>query len=352
MASYVQAVMRLFGFGRRRPSARPGEEQGAASSALPPGNVNRTSQRIASDDALTLFRLTLGIATPSHLGFTESAARPLTTSKAEDSYKVFSAVINTCYFLQIIVTAALTALGAASADNKAITAFGAINTIIAGFLTFLKGSGYPARLKYYANEWKKVREFIEQRERDFTLEGCTLDVYEVVDAVREMYDSTKREIEMNTPDSYNSKTNNSRFEGKLRSHLPGGLEAKAEEAVGRLRGLDDMARKLRSNVGSVSEDVEAKSVDFVARLRSVEDTLEQIKSRIEKGAQDAARSAADTATHAVQDEEKRVAAELRDLGKAVVSEAEQHRPRPPREVSITFSHHGDQPDEAHVSVRS
>ncbi|SPQ21438.1 f704c4bd-71de-467d-9d47-180dd35fd58c [Thermothielavioides terrestris] len=123
MASFTQAVMRLFGFGRRQPSARPDEEQAAAaysvaaaSSALPPGNVNRTSQRIASDDALTLFRLTLRIATPSNLGFTESAARPAdnvglyarvvrSEQKVEDSYKVFSAVINTCYFLQIIVAA-------------------------------------------------------------------------------------------------------------------------------------------------------------------------------------------------------------------------------------------------------
>lgn len=61
-------------------------------------------------------------------------------------------MINACYFLQIIVAAALTAMGAAGTSSQAITAFGAINTIIAGFLTFLKGSGLPGRLKYYGNE--------------------------------------------------------------------------------------------------------------------------------------------------------------------------------------------------------
>jgi archaellum component FlaC len=328
-----------------------------------------TSARVAGDDALALFRLMLGIATPPHLGFTESPFRPAqnvglyarvvhSEQRAKDSYKVFSAVINACYFLQIIVAAALTALGAANANNKAITAFGAINTIIAGFLTYLKGSGYPARLKYYASEWKKVREFIEHRERDFSLEGCTLDVYEVVNAVREMYDDTKREIEMNTPDNYNSKTS-VRFDGvdtskaeaiagKLRgllgtqaSSVAAGVEAKADGVAGKLRGLDETVHKLKNHMGSVSQGVESKSVDVVTHLRNLEDTLEKVKSHVEKTARDghdvAHRTVQDVA-HTIQDEEKRALAEVRGLGKAVVREVEEHQPRPPGEVSITISH--------------
>lgn len=73
-------------------------------------------------------------------------------------------LISSCLGVQIIVAAALTALGAAHANSHAVTVFGAINTVIAGFLAYLKGSGQPMRYKYYAHEWSKIREYIEQRE--------------------------------------------------------------------------------------------------------------------------------------------------------------------------------------------
>lgn len=83
----------------------------------------------------------------------------------KDQYKIYSTVINSALGLQIIFGAALTALGAGNGPRSAVTAFGAINTILASVLTFLKGSGLPNRMKYYHNELTKVREYIEQRER-------------------------------------------------------------------------------------------------------------------------------------------------------------------------------------------
>jgi hypothetical protein len=271
MASFVQAAMRLFASKQRQPKPQSDEEQGGAaadsiaassmqgggySSHPQDGRLHPTGHpRAGNNDRLTLFRLMLGITAHPDLGFEESrAARPAdniglyarvvhSEQVAKDSYKVFSVVINACYFLQIILAAALTALGAANADNKAITAFGAINTVIAGFLTYLKGSGLPARLKYFGNEWKKVREFIEQRERDFSHEGCTLDVHEVVDTIRGMYNNTKREIEINTPDSYNSMTN-------MRPAVPGAAATSggAHDVAGKLRNLDNTVQKLKASV--------------------------------------------------------------------------------------------------------
>ncbi|KAL8703523.1 MAG: hypothetical protein Q9225_008115, partial [Loekoesia sp. 1 TL-2023] len=46
-----------------------------------------------------------------------------------------ASIINTCYFGQIVVAAALTALGASSANHIVITVLGALNTVIAGVLT-------------------------------------------------------------------------------------------------------------------------------------------------------------------------------------------------------------------------
>lgn len=110
-------------------------------------------------------------------------------------YKFFSILINTCLGIQIVVAAAVTALGAASGPHSAVTAFGAINTIMAGILTYLKGSGLPDRLKHYHNEWKNIREYIEQREREFCLVGCELDVQQEIFVIETMYEEIKHQVE-------------------------------------------------------------------------------------------------------------------------------------------------------------
>ncbi|KAF9894608.1 hypothetical protein FE257_006496 [Aspergillus nanangensis] len=114
---------------------------------------------------------------------------------AAQRYRFFSILINTCLGIQIVVAAALTALGAASGPHSAVTAFGAINTIMAGVLTYLKGSGLPDRLKHYQNEWRNIREYVEQRERELCLHGCDLDVQEEIQFIERMYEGVKREIE-------------------------------------------------------------------------------------------------------------------------------------------------------------
>ncbi|KAF7195095.1 hypothetical protein HII31_03563 [Pseudocercospora fuligena] len=123
--------------------------------------------------------------------------------KCKRNYTSFSRVINIALGLQLIVAAALTALGAANGSRSAVTVFGAINTIIAGFLTYLKGSGLPNRVKYFQHEWAKLREYIEQRERDFSFGVLGRDdVMKEVDHIRTMYDLVRSDIETNTPDRF------------------------------------------------------------------------------------------------------------------------------------------------------
>ncbi|KOS18787.1 hypothetical protein ESCO_000010 [Escovopsis weberi] len=62
-------------------------------------------------------------------------------------YRRYHLLINFCLGAQIVVGAALTALGAAKGSRRAITAFAAINTIMAAILTYLKGSGLPDRYR-------------------------------------------------------------------------------------------------------------------------------------------------------------------------------------------------------------
>jgi len=174
-----------------------------------------TNGLVPINDKIANFRILTGIDSAPALTMIEILKRPAPnlgiyarTVRAEQrtglQFKIFSVLINGCLGAQIIVAAALTALGAGKGPHGAVTAFGAINTVIAGFLTYLKGSGLPNRLKYYENEWTKVREYIEQRERDFHREGCRLDLEEEIRNVERMYEDVRQDMEANTPDSYTS----------------------------------------------------------------------------------------------------------------------------------------------------
>ncbi|EEP80757.1 conserved hypothetical protein [Uncinocarpus reesii 1704] len=170
---------------------------------------------LPTSDRLAAFRVLTGIDTSPGFSTWEYFQRSATNigiyarvvraeKRAGFEYRLFSILINFCLGLQIIVAASLTALGAGNGPRGLVTAFGAINTVIAGFLTYLKGSGLPNRKRYYHGEWTKVRQYIEQREREFCLEGCELDLEEEVAKIDRMYEDVRAEIEANTPDNYAS----------------------------------------------------------------------------------------------------------------------------------------------------
>ncbi|CRG89252.1 hypothetical protein PISL3812_06288 [Talaromyces islandicus] len=120
-------------------------------------------------------------------------------------YRCFSILINTCLGVQIVVAAALTAIGAAQGPHGVITAFGAINTIMAGILTYLRGSGLPNREKTIEKSWGQVREYIEQREREFCLEGCQLSVDEEVRTIERMYEEVRIQMESGSSEAGGSR---------------------------------------------------------------------------------------------------------------------------------------------------
>ncbi|RMJ13596.1 hypothetical protein BHE90_005883 [Fusarium euwallaceae] len=189
------------------------EEQGYPPPVTNPANVppegpgiNRSFSVATTDvaalvppgDKLLLFRSLTGIDTVPALRANGHSVRSAPNigiytrvvrneRKAAFRHKGFRILVSTCLAAQIIVAATLTALGAANGSHKAVTAFGAINTIIAGLLTYLKGSGLPTKLKTKKDEWKKVREYIEQREREFCLAECPLNIQEEIQIVENMY---------------------------------------------------------------------------------------------------------------------------------------------------------------------
>ncbi|KAG8530420.1 uncharacterized protein KY384_004922 [Bacidia gigantensis] len=171
-------------------------------------------EHTASIDRLAMFREGVGITdvfssgpkswkriTPN-LGVYKRVV--LAEKHAKIQYYSFAWLINTCLLLQIIFAAILTALGAANGSHIAITAIGAANTVIAGLLSFTKGQGLPNRLRQYQNTLRKVREYIEQPEREFAQFDCQLDLSHEIKAVIAMYEDARKNDEANDPNAYHN----------------------------------------------------------------------------------------------------------------------------------------------------
>ena len=123
-------------------------------------------------------------------------------SKAKLKYYACVLLINTCLLAQVVFATGLTALGAGHGSHAQITALGAVNTVIAAILTFIKGSGLPNSLRQYQQTLRKVREYIEQRERDFAQNDCKLNVDLELQRIHEMYEQARQIHENNDPSTY------------------------------------------------------------------------------------------------------------------------------------------------------
>lgn len=116
--------------------------------------------------------------------------------KCRLEYYTTASLINIALFSQIIIAAAVTAVSAANGPGVAITVLGAINTILAGSLTWVKGQGLPDRLLSYANELRRVREHIEDLERRYeSSHDFRLDVEAEAKRIYAMYDNARKNAE-------------------------------------------------------------------------------------------------------------------------------------------------------------
>lgn len=125
-------------------------------------------------------------------------------TKSQRQYWFMATLYNTCIVLQLLLGAALTALG--SSDNStshrlAITILAAGNTVNAGIIALLHNSGLPNRLKQDWNEYAKVEAFLE--ELMYTgLVGVNETKVDAVAKCWDMYATAKATIEKNKPEVY------------------------------------------------------------------------------------------------------------------------------------------------------
>ncbi|KAL8834324.1 MAG: hypothetical protein Q9205_003331 [Flavoplaca limonia] len=159
---------------------------------------------------LLKFQTLIGIRSPVLLRSDPSIFRPAPNQgiyqrtvdeekKVKFQYDVSKYVVNIGGMLQIVLGAALTALGAAAGPSGAVTVLGAANTVIAGLLTYLKGQGLPIRLEQYLHLLRTLREHIEERERELLEPDCPLDVDEEINRIARMYQEVRQTAEDNAP---------------------------------------------------------------------------------------------------------------------------------------------------------
>lgn len=173
-----------------------------------PSNMNANSNQIPP--RLLKFQNLVGICSPTVLRANPTLARPANNegiykrtvneeAKIKFQHAVSNYMVNTFFMLQIIVGAALTALGAAKGPPAAVTFLGAVNTVVAGLLTYLKGQGLPMRLEQYLHLLRTLREHIEAREREFLEPECPLDIDEEIERVTKMYQEVRQTAQDNAP---------------------------------------------------------------------------------------------------------------------------------------------------------
>lgn len=187
-------------------------------------------------------------------------------------------------------------MGAANSSHVGITAFGAINTVIAGILTYLKGSGLPNRIRYYENEWKRVREYIEQRERDFSRQDCRLDVNEIVSTIEVMYEQVKADIRSNTPDNYISVTDTrarATASTAINPHMSvGGGRNKLEELELKYGHkvtdfLESLAHKEEERLKRIEGDIDTSKAKALPALQKGRSAVQGGRAQWEKELEDA-----------------------------------------------------------------
>ncbi|KAF2832013.1 hypothetical protein CC86DRAFT_340176 [Ophiobolus disseminans] len=130
------------------------------------------------------------------------------------TYLITASLSNTLLLSQVVLGAALTGLGASGSSHILITVFGALNTIIAGVVAYLKSRGQPMRARMYRDDLDRVVDEIENSEvmwlgiqsgvhgYDEIAIDDNISVRSEVARLTRLYDKVVKNNTMNDPDMY------------------------------------------------------------------------------------------------------------------------------------------------------
>ncbi|KAI0965638.1 hypothetical protein F4678DRAFT_327918 [Xylaria arbuscula] len=129
-----------------------------------------------------------------------------TQTRLHIRHALLTAFLYLVYFAQIIIGAALTALGATAAKyERVITILGAFNTVLAGVLALIKGSGQPQKLGKDRIGYRRLQDWIEETEALLAVGVIGRNRKEVgllVESAFKRYNAAKASEENNDPDFY------------------------------------------------------------------------------------------------------------------------------------------------------
>ncbi|KXT13158.1 hypothetical protein AC579_9385 [Pseudocercospora musae] len=156
--------------------------------------------------------------------------RAVNHRKYQGRMYVFSSTLTNGLLLsQIALGAALTGLGASNASAVVITVFGALNTIIAGLIAFLKSRGQPMRARMFRDDLDRVVDEIENSATMWRGISQGAHGYDAIDTdesvtvrsevarLTRLYDRAVRTNTMNDPDFYGSGISGDPSAGALRN---------------------------------------------------------------------------------------------------------------------------------------
>lgn len=141
--------------------------------------------------------------------------RALKHRRTQNATYAFTATLTNGMLLsQVVLGAALTGLGASDSSRVLITIFGALNTVIAGLIAFLKSRGQPLRARMFRDDLDRVVDEIENSAVMWLGISRNAHGYDAIDTddqvtvrsevarLTRLYDKAVKTNTMNDPDMY------------------------------------------------------------------------------------------------------------------------------------------------------
>ncbi|KAK8013852.1 C6 transcription factor [Apiospora arundinis] len=145
-------------------------------------------------------------------------------------YTVTTVLLYLCYFAQVVIGAALTALGSVAAQySTTITVLGALNTALAGVLALIRSSGQPQKLGKDQVGFRKLQDWIEETDALLAVGIIGRNRREVgllVEVAFRKYNAAKESEENNRADMYVQQEEDENSVGAGRAGAANGAAAK------------------------------------------------------------------------------------------------------------------------------
>ncbi|KAK5111258.1 hypothetical protein LTR62_005286 [Meristemomyces frigidus] len=145
------------------------------------------------------------------------------------TYALTATFVNGLLLSQVVLGAALTGLGASDSSRVLITVFGALNTVIAGLIAFLKSRGQPVRSRMFRDDLERVVDEIENSATMWRGISKNVHGYDSIDTddtvtvrsevarLTRLYDRAVKNSTMNDPDNYAAGVPGDPYSAALRS---------------------------------------------------------------------------------------------------------------------------------------